>query len=100
MSSVQKGMLLTFMMSFLKPFPECGGYTLMGVSENSRDPVGIKGPDGGVTVPFQRDILRQAKLYIRPLQCDIPDEKLKALNKEAKEVNYVCLCYNLTVYNQ
>ena len=88
------------MMSFLKPFPERGGYTLMGVSENSRDPVGIKGPDGGITVPFQRDILRQAKLYIRPLQCDIPDEKLKALNKEAKEVNYVCLCYNLTVYNQ
>ena len=72
----------------------------MEVSENSCDLVRIEGPDSGVTVPFHKDILRQAKLYIRPLQCDIPDEKLKALNKEAKEVNYVCLCDNLTVYNQ
>ena len=78
----------------LEAFPildECGGYTLMRVSENSRDLVGIEGPDGGVTVPFLKDILRQAKLYVRPLQCDIPEEKLKALNKEAKEVNYVYL---------
>ena len=78
----------------LEAFPildECGGYTLMRVSENSRDLVGIEGPDGGVTVPFLKDILRQAKLYFRPLQCDIPGEKLKALNKEAKEVNYVYL---------
>lgn len=78
----------------LEAFPildECGGYTLMRVSENSRDLVGIEGPDGGVTVPFLKDILRQAKLYVRPLQCDIPEEKLKALNKEAKEVNHVYL---------
>lgn len=77
----------------LEAFPildECGGYT-MRVSENSRDLVGIEGPDGGVTVPFLKDILRQAKLYVRPLQCDIPEEKLKALNKEAKEVNHVYL---------
>ena len=80
---MQKGMQRTFTMSFLKPFPECGGYTLMGVSENSRDLVAIEGPDGGVTVPFHKDILRQAKLYIRPLQCDIPDKKLKALNKRS-----------------
>ena len=33
-----------------------------------------------------KDILRQAKLYIWPLQCDIPEERLKLLNKEAKEV--------------
>ena len=55
----------------------------MGVSENSRDLVAIEGPDGGVTVPFHKDILRQAKLYIRPLQYDIPDKKLKALNKRS-----------------
>lgn len=68
---------------------ECGGYTLMRVSENSRDLVAIEGPDGGVTVTFLKDILRQAKLYVRPLQCDIPEERLKMLNKEAREVK----CY-------
>jgi hypothetical protein len=68
---------------------ECGGYTLMRVSENSRDLVAIEGPDGGVTVTFLKDILRQAKLYVRPLQCDIPEERLKMLNKESREVK----CY-------
>lgn len=57
----------------------------MCVSENSRDLVAIEGPDGGVTVTFLKDILRQAKLYIRPLQCDIPEDTLKLLNKD-KEV--------------
>ena len=46
------------------PILECGGHTLMRVSENSRDLVAIEGPDGGVTVPFLKDILRQAKLYV------------------------------------
>lgn len=72
-----------------KEFPileDCDGYTLMRVSENSRDLVAIEGPDGGVNVTFLKDILHQAKLYIRPLQCDIPEERLKILNKEAKEV--------------
>ena len=69
---------------------ECGGYTLMCVSENSCDLVAIEGPDGGVTVTFLKDILRQAKLYIRPLQCDIPEERLKMPNKKAKKVkNYL-----------
>ena len=66
----------------------------MRVSENSRDLVAIEGPDGGVTVTFLKDILRQAKLYIRPLQCDIPEDRLKMLNKEAKEVNCV-YCHSL-----
>ena len=65
---------------------ECGGYTLMCVSENCRELVAVEGPDGGVTVTFLKDILLQAKLYIRPLQCDIPEERLKMLNKEVKEV--------------
>ena len=65
---------------------ECGGYTLMRVSENSRDLVAIEGPDGDVTIPFLKDILRQAKLYVRPLQCNIPEDRLKQLNKEAKGV--------------
>jgi hypothetical protein len=75
--------------TILTEFPilnDCGGYTLMRVSENSRSLVAIEGPSGGVDVPFLRDILRQAKLYVRPLQCDVPEKHLKLLIKETKEV--------------
>ena len=64
----------------LEAFPildDCGGYTLMRVAENSRNLIAIEGPDGGTTVTFLKDILRQAKLYLRPLQCDVPEVKLK-----------------------
>ncbi len=74
----------------MEAFPildECGGYTLMRVAENSRDLVSIEGgPDGGICVLFLKEILRQAKLYVRPLQCDLPEDKLKSLNMQAKEV--------------
>lgn len=79
---------------------ECGGYTLMRVADNSRELVAIEGPDGGVTVTFLKDILRQAKLYIRPLQCDVPEDKLKKLNEEAKDVCEHSACtYVFTVIN-
>ena len=52
----------------------CGGYTLMRLKENSRDLVPIDGPDGGITVPFLKDILRQAKLFVCPLQSDVTEE--------------------------
>ena len=55
-------------------------------------PLHVVGTDSGVTVPFLKDILWQAKLHVRPLQCDIPEDRLKALNKEAKVVNcQVCV---------
>ena len=50
---------------------DAGGYTLLRLAENSRDLVEIETPGGGFTVPYLKDIVRQAKLYIRPLQCDI-----------------------------
>ncbi len=56
----------------------CGGYTLLRLKENSRKLVAIDSPDCGITVPFLKDILRQAKLYICPLQCDV-------LTKEAEK---------------
>lgn len=31
-------------------------------------------------------------MYVQPNQCDIPEDKLKALNEEAKEVNFQ-VCY-------
>jgi hypothetical protein len=48
----------------------CGGYTLLRLSDNSHKMVEIECPCG-ITVPFLRDVLNQAKLYIRPLQKDI-----------------------------
>ncbi len=45
-----------------------GGYTLLRLKENSRKLVAIDSPDCSITVPFLTDILRQAKLYICPLQ--------------------------------
>lgn len=55
----------------------CGGYTLLRLAENSHNMVEIEGPDSGITVPFLKDILNQAKLYIRPLQKDITEEDIK-----------------------
>jgi hypothetical protein len=55
----------------------CGGYTLLRLGSGSKSLVVIEGPEGGVTVPYLKDILNQAKLYIRPLQCDISDEDVQ-----------------------
>ena len=41
---------------------------------------------GGANVSYLKYILRQAKLYVRPLQCDISEDQQRALNKESKEV--------------
>ena len=55
----------------------CGGYTLLRLAENSHSMVEIQGPDSGITVIYLKDILNQAKLYIRPLQKDITTEDMK-----------------------
>ena len=55
----------------------CGGYTLLRLGENSRALVEIEGPDSGLTARYLKDILNQAKLYIRPLQSDITEEDMK-----------------------
>ena len=55
-------------------FPQlesCGGYTLCRLTDNSHHLFEIEHPAKGLSVPFLKDILGQAKLYIRPLQCDI-----------------------------
>ena len=66
--------------ALLDTFPvleECGGYTLLRLAENSHNMVEIEGPEGGMTVSYLKDILNQAKLYVRPLQKDITDEDMK-----------------------
>ena len=55
----------------------CGGYTLLWLAEYSHSMVEIDGPDCGITVPYIRDILNQAKLYIRPLEKDITEEDVQ-----------------------
>ena len=54
-----------------------GGYTLLRLAENSHTMVEIEGTDSGTSVHFLKDILNQAKLYIRPLQKDITQEDVK-----------------------
>ena len=56
---------------------ECGGYTLLRLGSGSRSLMEIEGPESGITVSFLKDILNQAKLYIRPLQCDITAEEMQ-----------------------
>ena len=65
----------------------CGGYTLMRLAANSRGLIPIDGPDGGITVPFLKDILRQAKLFVRPLQTDVSIEEAKKLCATKEEVS-------------
>ena len=58
----------------MNQFPQlenCGGYTLLRLNDNSHDLVEIDYPAKGMTVPYLKDILNQAKLYIRPLQKNI-----------------------------
>jgi len=64
----------------LEKYPQLeasGGYSLLRLAENSRKLVVIETPDGGLTVPYLKDIVRQAKLYIRPLQCEILSDDVK-----------------------
>ena len=53
---------------------DCGGYTLLRLGSGSKSLVEIEGPQTGITVPYLKDILNQAKLYIRPLQSDICED--------------------------
>lgn len=55
----------------------CGGYSLLQLASNSHNFIEIDSPEGGTTVPFLRDVLNQAKLYIRPLQHTIDEEDMK-----------------------
>lgn len=55
----------------------CGGYSLLRLASNSHNFIEIDSPEGGTTVPFLRDVLNQAKLYIRPLQHTIDEEDMK-----------------------
>ena len=65
----------------------CGGYTLLRLAENSHSMVEIEGPDCGMSVSYLKDILNQAKLYVRPLQKDLTEEDMEpySINKVIRE---------------
>ena len=51
-----------------------GGYSLLRPLTNSRDLAIIDPPKGGFTIRYLKDILRSARLYVRPLQENISAE--------------------------
>ena len=69
--------LLVILLDTFLILEECGGYTLLRLAENSHNMVEIACPEGRMTVAYLKDILNQAKLYVRPLQKDITDEAMK-----------------------
>ena len=72
----------------------CGGYALMRLKENSYDLVEIEYPAKGLTVSYLKDILNQAKLYVRPLQRSILEEILhKVASYEASYGQLKCVCH-------
>ena len=63
--------------AIISAYPEldfCGGYCLMRLGSGSSDLVTIEPPRGGLNVRYLRDILKSAKLFIRPLQRDIEEK--------------------------
>lgn len=74
-------------------FPELyftGGYTLMRPS-GSKNLAVIDPPKGGFNVRYIKDILQNARLYIRPLQNNIDDDLLKQADGEECEQQKVKL---------
>ena len=53
---------------------KCGGYTLLHLGTRSKSLVEIEGGEDVVDVAYLKHILNQAKLYVRPLQCDIAED--------------------------
>ena len=60
----------------------------MRLAENSWELVSIDDPDGGMTIPFLKDILHQAKHYVRSLQMDITVKEAKKLCTTSEMVPY------------
>lgn len=51
---------------------DCGGYEFLRCLPNSRSLVGIHTPNGGHTPQTLKDDVGNARIYVRPLQKDLP----------------------------
>ena len=58
-----------------KQLDDSGGYTLLRLATNSTTLIEIEPPKGGMTVMYLKDIVKSAKLFVRPLQADIESEE-------------------------
>ena len=54
------------------PIADAGGYELLWVSGPGRSLEVIPFPADGYTAAYLKDIVRQAKIYIRPIQKNLP----------------------------
>ena len=50
---------------------EAGGYELLRVGTRSRNLELIPIPPGGYTAQYLKEVVQQAKVYIRPIQADL-----------------------------
>ena len=79
----------------VQAFPKlenAGGYELMRTEEgNSRDLVVIPQPVEGYTASYLKTVVQHAKIYIRPLQQDLPLDSQSPLSDD-EEGSSVC-CY-------
>ena len=63
--------IYSVLLTAFKQLDVCGGYTLLHLATNSTDLIEIQPPKGGMTVRYLKDIVKSAKLYVRPLQAHI-----------------------------
>ena len=61
-----------------------GGYTLLRLTNNSTTLLEIEPPKSGVNVKYLKDILKSAKLFIRPLQVDINIDDIADVDSESE----------------
>ena len=63
---------------------DCGGYEVLCTNAGLRELMSIPTPPGGYTVAFLRNVLGQAKGYLRPIQKDlsvaVSEEKVTLMN--------------------
>ena len=66
---------------------DCGGYEILCTNAGLRELMSIPTPPGGYTVAFLRNVLGQAKGYLRPIQKDLS----LAVNEEKVTLMNYCL---------
>ena len=82
MSLPDDGKFTDISKELLESFPplcECGGVELLRVPSRGRSELEvIPSPVGGYTTAYLKDVVKQARIYIRPIQRDLPLEPLQA----------------------
>ena len=79
----------------LNTFPklkDAGGYILMRTTEEkSRDLVPIPAPPSGYSVEYLRNMVIHAKIYISPLQKDLPLDTVGECNSDFEVPTLYCV---------